>query len=141
VNGFLLDTNIPSESTNPRPEPKVIGWLRTQSDVSLYLSAISVGELRKGITLLDPGRRRHELEIWLNRDLLLGFRDRILPVTSSIADRWGLLDANRQRRGSPLGTPDGLIAATALEHNLTLVTRNVKDFVHLGVPLFNPWEL
>jgi predicted nucleic acid-binding protein len=79
------------------------------------------------------------LELWFEKDLMLRFRGRILPVTYSIADRWGKLHGERQLRGTPLNMADGMNAATALEHNLTVVTRNVKDFAGLGVAVLNPW--
>jgi toxin FitB len=103
------------------------------------MSAVSFGELRKGITLLSPGKRKAELESWMESDLSLLFSGRILSVTRSIAERWGILDAKRQLAGRPLNMADGLLAATALEHDLTLVTRNVKHFDQLGVTVFNPW--
>ena len=90
--------------------------------------------------LRSPGKRRTELEAWMEADLSILFSGRTLPVTRSIAERWGVFDAERQLAGRPLNIADGLIAATALEHGLTLVTRNVRDFMGLGVTLLNPWE-
>jgi len=90
---------------------------------------------------MPQGRRRTELETWLQRDLLVWFQNRILPVTIDIADRWGQLDGQSQMQGIPLNTADGLIAATALEHGLTLVTRNVRHFAGVGVGVFNPWNI
>jgi predicted nucleic acid-binding protein len=104
------------------------------------LSVVSIGELRRGFVTLPPSRRRTDLERWFENDLLPRFHGRILPVTRSIADRWGVLDAQRLLNGTPLSTADGMIAATAIEHNLALVTRNVKDFAGLGVEVFNPWD-
>jgi predicted nucleic acid-binding protein len=138
---FLLDTNVPSELMHSKPDPRVQRWFRSQPLPTLWLSSISIGEIRKGITLLSTGKRKSALEQWLRSDLLTGFDGRILAVTVPIAERWGTITAERRLRGIPLNASDGLIAATALEHDLTLVTRNVKDFVHLGVPLFNPWEM
>jgi predicted nucleic acid-binding protein len=89
--------------------------------------------------LRAPGKRRDELEVWIETDLSNLFFERILPVTRSVAERWGVLEGQRQLAGRPLNMPDGQIAATALEHRLTLVTRNVKDFAGLGVTIFNPW--
>jgi len=139
VNGFLLDTNIPSELIRTRPEPRVENWFFNTDERSLYLSAVSIGELRRGVVILPMSKRRSDLEEWLEKRLIPRFKGRILPVTYVIGDRWGLLDGECQLRGKPLGTADGMIAATALEHNLTLVTRNVNDFAGLGVILFNPW--
>ena len=133
MSGFLLDTNIPSELVRVQPEPKVKGWIDAQDLDALFMSAVSFGEIRKGIVLKSPGKRRTELEVWLETDLSILFSGRILPVTRSIAERWGALDGQRQAAGKPLDVADGMIAATALEHGLTVVTRNVKDFVGLGV--------
>jgi predicted nucleic acid-binding protein len=90
--------------------------------------------------VLPQGRRRTDLETWFHTELLTWFRDRILPVTDSIADWWGVLDGQDQLKGTPLNTADGMIAATALEHGLTVVTRNLRDFAGLGAHLFNPWD-
>jgi predicted nucleic acid-binding protein len=140
VNGFLLDTNIPSEEIKPLPDPRVGLWLYAQREDRLFLSAVTVGELRKGIALLPAGRRRREFEEWFEGDLMQSFLNRILPVTKAVGYRWGTITAERQLSGTPLGATDGLIAATALEHNLTLVTRNTKDFLNLGLTLVDPWE-
>ncbi|HZL55981.1 MAG TPA: type II toxin-antitoxin system VapC family toxin [Bryobacteraceae bacterium] len=139
MTGFLLDTNIPSELIRPRPEPKVEAWVAAQDLDTLFISSVSFGELRKGIVLRSPGKRREELEAWIETDLSILFSGRILSVTRSIAERWGVLEGRQQLAGKPLNVPDGQIAATALEHGLTLVTRNVKDFERLGVSILNPW--
>ena len=140
MNGYLLDTNVPSEFSRDRPEPRVVQWLKAQSAATLFLSAVTIGEIRKGLIVLPQGRRRTELEAWFHTELLNWFSNRILPVTHLIADRWAVLDGQCQLKGTPLNTADGMIAATALEHNLTVVTRNVKDFAGLGVAIFNPWD-
>ncbi len=137
---FLLDTNVASEQSRPRPEPLVTQWLASQIPDAVFLSVVTIGELRKGIALLPQSKRRGELTEWFDGRLAPGFAGRILPVTQAIGDRWGVLTAMRQLAGIPLAAPDGLIAATALEHDLTLVTCNVDDFVGLGVPLLNPWD-
>ncbi len=126
MTGFLLDTNVPSELVRPRPEPNVKTWVSTQKLDTLFISAVSFGELRKGIVLRVPGKRRTELEIWVETDLSMLFSGRTLPVTRAIAERWGTLDAERQIAGRPLNIADGIIAATALEYGLMLVTRNIK---------------
>lgn len=140
MSGFLLDTNIPSEFRNPRPHPRVVKWVDSVAQNSVFISVVTLGEIRKGCELLDTGKRRKELEQWLEVEVREWFAGRILPVTDAIAERWGRLEAQRQRLGLPLNTADGQIAATALEHDLTLVTRNEKDFSDLGVTLFNPWN-
>jgi len=100
---------------------------------------VTIGELRRGTTLLSQGSRRAHLERFIEVTVPLWFAGRILPVTQAIAERWGVLDAQRQATGRPLGVADGMIAATAIEHDLTLVTRNTKDYSGLGVALINPW--
>lgn len=140
MNGFLLDTNIPSELIRTHPDPNVESWVYAQDEQSLYLSAVSIGELRRGIVILPISKRRTTLEQWVENELIPRFKGRILPVTENIANRWGTLDGQRQLKGMPLGVADGMIAATAVEHNLILVTRNVNDFVDLGAVVLNPWN-
>jgi predicted nucleic acid-binding protein len=140
MNGFLLDTNIPSEMTRPRPQPSVSAWLDDADDDRLYFSVVSLGEILKGVTLLSESKRRRQLQRWLDETLRPWFEGRILPVNQPIAERWGVLAGQCQMKGKPLKVVDGLIAATALEHDLTIVTRNVKDFAGLGVRFLNPWD-
>ena len=140
MKGFLLDTNIPSEMTRVNPQPSVSKWLDDADDEELYFSVVSLGEILKGVALLTEGQRRSQLQQGLDETLRPWFAGRILPVSQPIAERWGLLAAESQRRGRTLKMADGFIAATALEHDLTIVTRNVKDFAGLGVAVFNPWD-
>jgi len=102
MSGFLLDTNIPSELVRPRPEPKVVTWVASHNLETLFISCVSFGELRKGIFLRSPGKRTAELEVWIETDLSILFSGRILSVTRSIAERWGILEAQRQVAGHPL---------------------------------------
>ena len=139
MNGFLLDTNIPSETVRPAPDSRVAAWIEAQPLESLFVSVVSFGEWHKGLTLLPPSRRRAELQHWLDTRVRKLFSGRILPMTEAIAGRWGVLEGQRQLMGRPLHVPDAQIAATALEHRLTLVTRNVKDFESIGVTILNPW--
>lgn len=139
MNGFLLDTNVPSETVRLRPDPKLTAWLQAQKLEELYLSVITCGELRKGISSLDEGKRKTDLESWYRDDLLERFSGRILTLTQTIAERWGDLESRRQLTGRPMQVPDAQIAATALEHNLILVTRNIKHFDGIGIEIFNPW--
>jgi toxin FitB len=141
VKGFLLDTNVPSEMTRPHPQASVVRWLDEANDDELYFSVVSLGEILKGITVLPEGKRRRELQFWLDETLRPWFQGRMLPVTELIGERWGMLSGHCRLAGTTLKVADGLIAATALEHDLTLVTRNVKDFAGLGVTLFNPWKI
>ncbi len=139
--GFLLDTNIPSELTRVKPDPRVARWLQAADDDLLYLSVISIGEFCKGFTVHPEQHRRSVLRQWLDNTLRPWFGARILPVSEAVAEKWGILEGRRQLKGLALNAPDGLIAATALEHELIIVTRNVKDFAGLGVEILNPWEM
>ncbi len=141
MNGYLLDTKVLSEFSRDLPDPRVVRWLKAQPMATLFLSAITIGEIRKGLVVMPLGRRRADLETWFHSELLVWFRNRVLPVTHTVGDRWGELEGRCQLKGMPLSAGDGLIAATAIENDLTVVTRNVRHFSGLGVPVFNPWEL
>lgn len=140
MKGFLLDTNVPSEPTYPKPAPRVEQWLEDVADEQLFFSVISLAEICRGIAKLPESKKRTQLQKWLDSTLRPWFAGRILPVTEPIAERMGRWAGEGETRGRPIKIADGLIAATALEHDLTLVTRNVKDFAGFGVPIFNPWE-
>lgn len=137
MNGFLLDTNVISELARPRPEPKVVGWVENTAAGLLYVSVLTLGEIRKGSTAMLQPARRVELESWLETVLRPWFLGRILPVDEAVADRWGQITGAARR---PLPVIDSLLAATALCHNLTLVTRNTADLAGTPIELFNPWE-
>ena len=139
MNGFLLDTNVPSELMRPMPEPRVEAWLEAADDERLYFSVVSLGEIVKGVSLLASGRKRRELERWLETTLRPWFGTRILPFDEAVARRWGALSAQSERKVRKLKVADAMIAVTALVHDLTVVTRNVKDFAGQGVAVFNPW--
>jgi predicted nucleic acid-binding protein len=136
---FLLDTNVVSEWVKPRPEPRVVEWLETVDEDRVFLSVVTLGELRYGIERLAEGRRRQRLEEWLRADLLLRFEGRVLPVDAAVADAWGVIAAGRDRAGRPIGVMDALMAATAETHNLTLVTRNSGHFQPTVKMIFDPW--
>lgn len=140
MRGFLLDTNVPSELTRPQPQPSVSQWLEDINDEQLYFSVISLGEVLKGITVLPTSRRRTELQQWLDGTLRPWFGNRILPIDELVAERWGILAGQCTLKGRPLKVADGLIAATALIHDLAIVTRNVRDFENLDVQIINPWS-
>src|SRR3984957_12170254 len=139
MSGFLLDTNCISELIRSRPEPRVMDWMRAADESLLYLSALTLGEIRKGAAILPQSKRRTHLESWLELDLQVRFSGRILSFDNAVADRWGWLTAEAERKGRPLAAIDGLLAATALEHNLTIVSRNVTDFASTQVAVLNPW--
>ena len=140
MSGFLLDTNVVSELVKPKPDPKVFSWFQKVDQNLCYLSVLTVGEIRKGIVVLSDAKRRVTIEAWLENDLHACFEGRILPVSEDIADRWGTLTGQTSLKGKLIPVIDGLIAATAIHHNLTLVTRNTKDVEDTGVNLFNPWQ-
>lgn len=140
MSGFLLDTNCISEIVRLKPEPRVIDWMEAVDESLLYLSVLTLGEIRKGVAGLPQSKRRTHLESWLELELRARFSGRILSIDGLVADRWGLLAAAAKRTGKALSTIDGLLAATALCHNLTLVSRNIRDYTNTQVPVLNPWE-
>jgi predicted nucleic acid-binding protein len=140
MSGFLLDTNCISELVRNKPEPRVMDWMRAAEESLLYLSVLTLGEIRKGAAILPQSKRRTYFESWLELDLQVRFSGRILAIDDAVADRWGWLTAEAQRRGKPILAIDGLLAATALHHNLTIVSRNSSDFAGTQVPILNPWE-
>jgi len=140
MSGFLLDTNCISELVRAKPEPRVTEWMRAADESLLYLSVLTLGEIRRGAAILPQSKRRTFLESWLEVDLQARFSARILAIDDAVADRWGWLTAEASRGGRPLAAIDGLLAATALHHNLTIVSRNVDDFAGTQVPILNPWE-
>ena len=140
MSGFLLDTNVVSELVKPRPAPGVTGWIDATDELLLHLSVLTLGEIRQGIAALPHASRRVALESWLETALQPRFADRILPIDHAIADRWGRIAGEGRARKRPVPVVDGLLAATALHHNLTFVTRNADDIAGTGVPVFDPWE-
>jgi predicted nucleic acid-binding protein len=136
---FLLDTNVVSEPTRRQPEPRVIEWFATQTSETLFLSALTLGELRRGILLLDEGKKRRALLRWLEQEIEPGFDGRVVAVDAKVMHGWAELQARASRGGRALPVMDGLFAASALAHDFTLVTRNTADFAATGVKLLNPW--
>ncbi|CAK0774577.1 Ribonuclease VapC [Gammaproteobacteria bacterium] len=135
---FLVDTNAISELRKRHPGPSVLAWFSCVPEERLYLSVLSVGEIRRGIEKLGKSEQRSSLLIWLERELIPWFGKRLLPVDLLVAERWGRLLAET---GRSLPAVDSLLAATALVHGLTIVTRNTSDFDLPGVPVLNPWEI
>ena len=140
MSGFLLDKNLISEAVRPKPSQHVLEWLEATDESLLYLSVLTIGEIRKGVAGLAQSKRRTQLESWIETDLRPRFAGRVLPVTGEIADRWGCLAAEAKRSGRGLSVIDGLVAATAMHHNLTIVSRNSGDFAVTRVPCLNPWS-
>ena len=137
---YLLDTCVISEFIKPRPEKKVVEWLNDADTERIFLSAVTLGEIQHGISRKPPSNRRAQLEEWLNMQLTEQFAGRILSLDASAFIAWGQLVARLEQQGKPMGVMDSLIAATALHHSMTLVTRNVADFLQAGIGLLNPWE-
>ncbi|HEY3777644.1 MAG TPA: type II toxin-antitoxin system VapC family toxin [Rhizomicrobium sp.] len=135
---FLLDTNAVSEWVKPRPDPGLMDWLATIDEDRVFLSVITLAELRRGIDRMPGGRRRHRLDEWLQNDLPLRFEARLLPIDDRIAEEWGRTVARREASGRPISAMDAFVAATAAIHALTLVTRNVEDF-RSSVEVLDPW--
>ncbi|MER9319554.1 type II toxin-antitoxin system VapC family toxin [Mesorhizobium sp. M0659] len=136
---LLLDTNVLSEVTRPAPDARVLGWLDELDEDRSFISVVSIAEIRRGVSLMDEGRKREALAEWLARDLPQRFEQRVLPVNDAVALAWGDLMGLGKRRGRGLSSMDGLIAATAIAHELTLATCNTKDFEGFGLELFDPW--
>lgn len=137
---FLLDTNAVSEWMKPKPNVGLSRWLEQVDEYRLYLSAVTIAELRYGSERLAGGARRNRLEQWLREDLTLRFEGRILPIDVEVADRAGRLVARLEAVGRPVEAIDAFIAATAEAHDLILVTRNVSDFVGVQERVLNPWS-
>ncbi len=133
---YLVDTNILSELRRREPNPGVYAWITGRPSAGLYISVLSLGEIRRGIESLPDGDRRSRLADWLEVELPAFFGERVLPVDERVADRWGRLVS---QIGRPVPAIDSLLAATALHHDLTLVTRNVRDFSYSGLEIVNPW--
>lgn len=122
------------------PNPRVMDWAGSIAESDLFLSVLTLGEIRRGIILLPQGTKRNTLERWLHEGLPVRFQNRILPVDTEIAQLWGSMIAQAKQARFTLPTVDSLLAATALHFKLTLVTRNIKDFYKMNVPILNPWE-
>ena len=134
---YLLDTNIVSGTVRRNPNKAVIAWLDHLPGEALYLSVLTLGEIRRGIEALADRKRREKLRLWLEHELPAWFEGRVLPIDLAVADRWGRLLAEV---GRPVPTTDSLLAATALHHELRLVTRNAGDFDYPGLQVINPFR-
>ncbi|MFO0375385.1 MAG: type II toxin-antitoxin system VapC family toxin [Alphaproteobacteria bacterium] len=136
---YLLDTNILSETVKTAPNTNVLSWIESIPDESLFISVLTLGEIRRGIEKLDEGKKKRHLLVWLETDLQYWFSDRVLPVNYSVADRWGFVSAHMEKDKTSSAI-DTLIAATALTHNLKMATRNVRDFDIPGLEVINPFD-
>lgn len=138
---YLLDTCVISELVSKKPETAVINWIDNLDDEHLYLSVITIGEIKKGIEKLPDSDRKDALASWLEEDLLNRFQGRVLAVETAVMLTWGALTAKLEQQGHPMPAIDSLIAAIALHGSLTLVTQNMQDFEAADIPLLNPWRL
>lgn len=136
---YLLDTNVLSEFKRPRPDVNVYAWADAVNEEATYVSVVSLGELRFGVSLMPPSRRKSELENWLGDLVPKRFDKRVLDVTPAIAEAWGELLARAKRAGVGLSVIDAYIAATARVHGMIVVTRNVQDFETFDLAILNPW--
>ncbi len=137
---YLIDANCISELTKSDPDKNVIQWFSDHNELDLYLSVITFGELRKGIEKLPSSKRKRDLNHWVNEDLRLRFKKRVLDITLTEINQWGETLAKAEKMGTPLPAIDALIAATALIHDFAVVGRNTKDMKASGVGLINPWQ-
>lgn len=137
---YLLDTCLLSELRKPEPDPGVVAWVSDIDESRLFVSVLSLGEIQKGVAKLENGRRKNAFQHWLEHDLLTRFGGRILPLDLDMALEWGLTSAANESRGKPAPVVDALLAVTAIARNLTLVTRNDKDFAGFPVKIVNPWN-
>jgi tRNA(fMet)-specific endonuclease VapC len=137
---YVLDTNVISELIAKQPNPRVIEWLDSLDPTTLYLTVITLGEIRKGIEKLPPSKRRDDVKEWLEADLLLRFQGKILEITTEVMLVWGELTGRLENEGKPLAAIDSLIAAIVLAGNYSLITRNDSDFQHTGITIINPWK-
>jgi len=137
---YLLDTCVLSEFTRRKPEDKVIRWLDQIPEENLFLSAITIGEIQHGVQRLPNSPRKSDLQVWIMNGLIERFDKRILSLDTAIMLLWGSLIARMEKSGYPMPATDSLIAATALQNHLTIVTRNTADFQHCGVQVINLWD-
>jgi predicted nucleic acid-binding protein len=139
VTDWLLDTNILSELRRPQPQAKVVAFVAAQPLERLFVSSVTFAEIRFGIELLDDPHRRADLTDWLTHKLRPMFEQRVLVVSEDVMFKWRLLVEEGRKAGHTFSQPDLIIAATALHHGLTVVSRDTTDYARAGVPVFSPW--
>ena len=135
---YLLDTCFVSELTKPEPNRGVTEWLQAADTEDLYLSVISIGEIKKGVHKLPVSKKKQKLLLWLET-LMADYQERILGLDLAVMENWSVMIAAAEKSGQPVASMDSLIAATAYTHHLTLLTRNESDFVACDIALINPW--
>ena len=140
MTSWLLDTNIVSELRRPRPEPRGVAFVAAQPLDRLFLSVVTLAEIRFGIEQVSDAGRRADLNDWLNLKVRPMFERRVLPVTEDVMLKWRLLVEQGRKDGHTFSQPDLIIGATALHHGLTVVSRDAADYLRAGVPLLDPWE-
>ncbi len=140
MTGWLLDTNVISELRRPKPEPVVVAFVAAQPLDRLFLSTVTLAEIRFGIELVTDAGRRAELNDWLDLTVRPMFEQRVLPISEDVMLKWRLLVEDGRKSGHTYSQPDLIIAATALHHGLTVVSRDTTDYARTGVSLLNPWE-
>ena len=136
---YLIDTCVISEVVKPYPNKLLLNWIKDTPSERLFISVLTIGEIRKGISKLPNSKKKAKLSEWLNT-LIEDYQDRILPIDLTVSENWGEMQGLAERKGLPISSIDGLIAAIARTHNLVMVTRNEIDFQACNVPLFNPWK-
>lgn len=136
---YLVDTCVLSELVRKNPEPKVVRWMDDR-ELMTYLSVLTLGELQKGLAKLPDGHRKEQIQAWIDRNIPERFENRIIPIDVEVASTWGRLTGEAENQGEKLPVIDSLIAATAISHNLTVVTRNTHDLIRCGARVFDPWD-
>jgi len=137
---YLLDTNIISEFISKTPNKRVVDYILTLDESSLFLSVITIGEIKAGIEKLDNGKKKENLLYWLEHDLLSRFENRIISINLDVMMQWGEINQQLRKRGTPLPIMDSLIGATCKALDITLITRNEKDFKNIDIPIINPFN-
>ncbi|MBU4444322.1 type II toxin-antitoxin system VapC family toxin [bacterium] len=137
---YLLDTCVISELVKFEPDKQVAEWINSVEEGRLYLSVVTIGELEKGISKLNPSKQKDKITEWLHDDLIFRFNERILNPDIHTFIEWGRLNATLENQGTKMPSIDSLIAATAIQYNLCLVTRNDRDFQNYNIQILNPWK-
>lgn len=139
MTGWLLDTNIVSELRRPKPEPKVVRFVRDQPLDLLFISVVTLAEIRFGIELIAEVSKRTQLNDWLTHKVRPMFEQRVMPISEDVMLKWRLLVEDGRKAGHTFSQPDLIIAATSLYHGFTIVSRDVSEYLKAGAMVFNPW--